>query len=168
MNKEKEFEIIRRIKAPLDLVWKAHTEAEHLRNWWGPKGLEMKVANMDLKVGGIFHFGLEEPDGKMMWAKFVYKEITPKTKLVFIMSFSDENAGYANHAMAPTWPKEVLNTITFKEENDVTVVTLTGFPINASQDQIDLYINTYESMNLGFGASYDELNNYLESLSQIQ
>ena len=50
------------------------------------------------------------PDGSEMWGKFVYREITPPERMVFIVSFSDENGGTTRHPMAPTWPLEMLNT----------------------------------------------------------
>ena len=61
----------------------------------------------------MFHYGMRGPDGSEMWGKFVYREIAPPERLVFIVSFSDENGGMTRHPMAPTWPLEMLNTLTF-------------------------------------------------------
>ena len=35
-----EFVITRVFDAPRDLVWKAFTDCEHLKHWWGPKGFK--------------------------------------------------------------------------------------------------------------------------------
>jgi uncharacterized protein YndB with AHSA1/START domain len=51
----REFVITRTFDAPRDLVWRAFTEAEHLKHWWGPKGFKMLSCKLDLRPGGIFH-----------------------------------------------------------------------------------------------------------------
>ena len=53
------------------------TTAEHLQNWWSPKGHCIRETSVDLKPGGMFHYGLSTPDGKDYWGRFVYREIVP-------------------------------------------------------------------------------------------
>ena len=86
---EFEFVISRVFDAPRDLVWKAWTEPERLLKWWGPRDFEILSAKVDLRVGGIFLYHLRSPDGLEIWGKFVYREISPPEKLVYINSFSD-------------------------------------------------------------------------------
>ena len=164
MANEKEFEIIRTFNAPLDLVWKVHTEEKHLAKWWGPKGLEMLSCKIDLRPGGLFHYGMKSPDGQTMWGKFVYREVVPKTKLVFVVSFSDEQAGFSRHPMAPNWPVEVLNTMTLSESNGKTTLTLTGHPINASEEENKMFYSAFDGMNQGFKGTFDQLEEYLSTL----
>ena len=78
------------LNAPRDLVWKCFTDPEHMKHWWGPKGFKVLASKMDLRQGGVYHYGLQTPNGQAMWGKFVYREIVPQEKLVFINSFSDE------------------------------------------------------------------------------
>ncbi len=160
---EKEFVITRVFNAPMDLVWKAHTEAERLKQWWGPKGFEMLSVKVDLRPGGIFHYGMKGPDGSTMWGKFVYREIVPITKLVFVVSFSDENAGITRHPMAPNWPAETLNTMTLSEANGKTTMVLSGGPINATEEERVMFYGAFEGMNQGFKGTYDQLDEYLGS-----
>jgi hypothetical protein len=44
----------RELDAPRDLVWKAQTQAEHLKHWFAPKPYEISEAEVDLRPGGIF------------------------------------------------------------------------------------------------------------------
>jgi uncharacterized protein YndB with AHSA1/START domain len=164
MEQQKEFEITRVFNAPLDLVWKAHTEAEHLAKWWGPKGLEMLSAKIDLRPGGIFHYGMQTPDGNKMWGKFVYREIVPKTKLVFVVSFSDEKGGITRHPMAPKWPAETLNTLTLSEKDGKTTLILRGHPINAAEEESNLFYGAFDGMNQGFKGTFDQLEEYLKKI----
>ena len=102
-----DFVIAREFDAPRETLWPCVTEPERMRHWWGPKGAKVVAANMDLRPGGSYHYGLQMPDGKTMWGKFVYREIVAPEKLAFINFFSDEKGGVARHPLAPTWPLEL-------------------------------------------------------------
>ena len=105
------FVISRTFDAPRDLVWKAHTQCEHLRHWWGPKGFKITDCKIDLRPGGTFLYGMQPVSGgDKIWGKFVYREIDEPEKLVFVVSFSDENAGITRHPMSSVWPLEIFGT----------------------------------------------------------
>lgn len=53
----------RELDAPRDLVWKAQTQAEHLKHWFAPKPYEISEAEVDLRPGGIFRIRMVGPDG---------------------------------------------------------------------------------------------------------
>ena len=106
-KRKADFVISRVFDAPRDLVWKCFTDPERMKQWWGPKGFTVIASNMDLRVGGTYHYGMKAPDGSAMWGKFVYREIVPPEKLVFINSFSDENGGVTRHPMTPSWPLQI-------------------------------------------------------------
>ena len=53
----------RTIDAPIDLVWKAYTTPEHLKQWFAPKPYEISEIELDLKPGGIFRIRMVGPDG---------------------------------------------------------------------------------------------------------
>jgi uncharacterized protein YndB with AHSA1/START domain len=86
-----EFVFTRILDAPRQLVFKMLTEPEHLARWWGPKGFQIRIAKLDPRPGGVFHFYMKSPDGSNdMWGKFVYREVVAPERLVYITSFSDE------------------------------------------------------------------------------
>ena len=58
-TKTTEFVISRVFDAPRELVWKCFTDPEHMKQWWGPKGITVPVATMDLRPGGIFHYRMD-------------------------------------------------------------------------------------------------------------
>ncbi|MEO8377472.1 MAG: SRPBCC domain-containing protein [Candidatus Sumerlaeota bacterium] len=158
---EAEFKISRELDAPRELVWKAWTDPKRLAEWWGPKGMEVGIHKLELKPGGTFLYSMTMPDGKKLWGKFVYREITPPEKLVFVVSFSDENEGITTHPMAPDWPQETLSTIILTEKNGKTTMSMVGVPINATQKQIDTFIAGFTSMQGGWGGTFEKLGNYL-------
>lgn len=156
-----DFVITREFDAPRDLVFKAWTEPERLAQWWGPKGFTMISTKIDLRPGGFFHYGMKSPDGQEMWGKFVYREIVPPERMVFVISFSDEGGGVTRHPFSATWPLEVINTLTFSEHDGKTTLTLRGGPINATEDERATFKAGHASMQQGFKGTFDQLAEYL-------
>jgi len=156
-----EIVITREFDAPRDLVFAAWTEEERMAQWWGPKGFTMTFAKLDLRPGGMFHYGMRGPDGSEMWGKMVYREITPPERLVVVVSFSDENGGTTRHPMAPTWPLEMLNTITFAERAGKTTITLRSSAYNASDEERATFKAGHASMQGGYTGTLNQLDDYL-------
>lgn len=50
--KRKELHLERSYAAPVDVVWRAWTEADRLRAWWGPDKTTVADCEIDLQVGG--------------------------------------------------------------------------------------------------------------------
>jgi uncharacterized protein YndB with AHSA1/START domain len=155
------FVISRTFDAPRDLVWKAYTEPDRLAQWWGPKGFTMISTKVDLRPGGVFHYGMRGPDGKEMWGKFIYREIVPPELLVFIVSFSDEAGGVTRHPFSATWPLQVMNRVTLTEEDGKTTVTIAGAPHEASDEERETFSAARKGMEAGFKGTFDQLAEYL-------
>jgi uncharacterized protein YndB with AHSA1/START domain len=152
------FVITRVVDAPKSRVWKAWTDARELKKWWGPKAFEIVSTEVDLKPGGIFHYHLRSPSGEDVWGKFVYREIVPEERLVFITSFSDETAGETRHPMAPDWPLRMHSTVTFTEKGGKTTVTVRWLPYEATQKERDAFEAGRDSMKAGWSGTFDRLD----------
>ena len=159
----KELVITRILNAPRDLVFKMWTEARHLEKWWGPKGFNIIVKKFDLQPGGTFLYCMAG-DGFEMWGKFTYLEIAGPEKLVFINSFSDKDGNITRAPFSATWPLEVMNTLTLTEENGKTTLTVRGGPHNATDEERKMFESMFESMNQGFGGTFEQLDAYLASV----
>ncbi len=156
------FVIIRVFNAPRQRVWDAWTRPEQLGRWFGPKGTVTTAKTFDLRPGGMLHSFMDMPDGGRMWAKFVYREVEPISRLAWAHSFSDE---HANVVRAPffdgKWPLELLTVVTFEEEGAGTRLTLTWTPLNASEIERKTFAENMGSMNQGWSGSFDELDAFL-------
>jgi uncharacterized protein YndB with AHSA1/START domain len=53
----------RTLDAPVDLVWAAYTDPEHLKQWFAPKPYQITECELDLRPGGIFRIRMVGPDG---------------------------------------------------------------------------------------------------------
>jgi uncharacterized protein YndB with AHSA1/START domain len=161
-NDSPDFVISRVLDAPRELVWKAFTEPERMRQWWGPKGFSVTSAKMDLRPGETFHYCLHAPNGTVMWGKFVYREITPPERIVAVVSFSDEAGGTTRHPMSPTWPLEMLTLFTFEEQpGGKTRLTVRSSAYSATDEERRTFTAGHDSMRQGWGGTLDQLAAYL-------
>lgn len=64
LNTPPECEIVtsRVLDFPRELVYRAWTEPDHLKNWWGPNGFTNTFHVFDLQVGGRWSFTMHGPD----------------------------------------------------------------------------------------------------------
>ena len=168
-GKSPDFVISRVFDAPRDLVWRAFTDSEHLKHWWGPKGFTVMFSKMDLRPGGIYHYGLEAPNGAEMWGKFIFREIVEKERMEFIISFSDKEGGTSRHPLHMQWPLEMLSSFTFEDEpGGKTRVTVRSAAWNASETERKTFDDGHGSMRMGWGGTMDQLAAYLANEQKRQ
>lgn len=160
----KEFVIKRVFDAPRELVWKAFTESQHLKHWWGPKGFKMLTCSIDLRPDGVFHYGMQAPNGSEMWGKWVFREIVPPEKLVIVISFSDKNGGMTRHPFASDWPLQMLGTSTFTAQDGKTLLTTRTVALNPTEIERQTFEAGFDGMEQGFSGTWDQLEAYLKTL----
>ncbi len=148
--------------APPALVWKAWTEAERLKHWWGPKGFTVHTCKVDLRPGGVFHYGMTAPDGSEIWGRFVYREIKAPERLVFMVSFSDAKGGVSRHPGNMSWPLQMLSTVAFEQQGGKTGVTVRWLPFEATELERKTFENGRDSMNQGWGGTFEQFADYLK------
>lgn len=165
MSQQAELVITRTINAPRELVFQAFTQAEHLQHWWGPKGMDLTVLNLDLRPGGVFHYGMRSLDGQSMYGIFHFREIISPEKLIFTSGFADEAGNLIRAPFSPVFPMELYNEYTFSDENGKTLLTLRGYPLIATEEEKLFYASMKDNMRQGFGGTFDKLDDYLKALT---
>lgn len=158
------FIIERKFKAPIALMFKVWTDPNHMSKWFGPKGSRVDSVKSDLRVGGMYHYKLISADGSSYWGRAVYREITPVTRLVWVNSFSDKDGGLGRHPLAPTWPAEMLTTMTLTQHGEFTKVRIEWLPINCTQAELDIFEQGRASMSGGWTGTFEQLEEYLKSM----
>jgi uncharacterized protein YndB with AHSA1/START domain len=135
----------RTFDAPKALVWAAHTEAEHLRHWWG-RGNPLDVT-IDFRVGGTWRF-VETAGGTDHAFRGEFREITAPDTFTWTFEY-EPMAGHV-----------AVETYSFTEEDGKTTVTsTTQF---TSQEDRDGMIQS--GMEAGAEQSYAALDAYLVKL----
>ena len=95
MSEEKTWvRIEREFDAPIAIIWKMWTDPDLFKAWYGPRGMSVPVAEMNVTVGGTRKVCMEmsSPERTMqMWFTGVYKEVSAPRRLVYTESMCDEN-----------------------------------------------------------------------------
>jgi uncharacterized protein YndB with AHSA1/START domain len=69
-------------------IWRAWTDPEAVKQWWGPgAGEPVSVAELDVRVGGRFRIVFGGADGGAHECAGVYREVVPNRRLVFTWSW---------------------------------------------------------------------------------
>jgi uncharacterized protein YndB with AHSA1/START domain len=146
-----EIVMTRSFDAPRDLVFDCWTKPELLKRWMlGPDGWSFAVCEIDLRVGGAYHFVWRNTEGAEMGMSGVYREIVPTERIVNTESYDQDPSG-----------GEALVTAVFSEHaGQTTVKTSMRF---GSKEVRDAVIST--GMEYGVAASYDRLDAYLKSVA---
>jgi uncharacterized protein YndB with AHSA1/START domain len=156
-----EFVISRVFDAPREVVFRAWADPNELQKWFGPKGASMFYSQGEVKPGGIYHYGMRVPGMGEVWGRWVFREIVPPERLLWVNSFSNKDGGISRHPMAPAWPAELLTTVTFDDEGGTTRVTVRWVPINAGEEERDTFIAAKDSMKGGWTGTFERLDEYL-------
>ena len=115
--------IKRTFYAPRELVWKAWSDPEQAKNWWGPNGFTLPFVEMDQRPGGKWRAQMRGPDGKDYWQHGVYREIVPPEKTVYTFIW-DSNP-----------EEEMLVTVLFAARGDKTDMTFKQEGFKSQEDK---------------------------------
>ena len=153
--KEKEDLVVSRIiDAPIELVWKAWTDPEHVMKWWGPKYYTSPSCKIDLREGGRYVFCMRAPQnqgGQDSYTAGVFKKIVPMELLEFTQGLSDQDGNPIDPAQAgmpPDFPKAIRTVVTFKRfRGDMTELTVTEYAWPASQMMVYSIAGLHQSID---------------------
>jgi uncharacterized protein YndB with AHSA1/START domain len=155
-KKTKGMTITRIFEAPRSLVWKALTDPELLKRWWGPKFFTAPVIKVDLRAGGKYLYAMRAPDGKDFWSTGTYREIIPFERMVVTDSFADEKGNVvpaSYYGMTWDFPLEAQVTSMLEEKKGKTKFTL-QYEITPPKEMLD-------PMVTGWNESLDKLEKVL-------
>lgn len=151
--------------APRELVFGAFSDAGALNEWWGPAETENSVVSLDFRVGGIFHFKMMR-DGKASYGRFLFRTIRPCQLLEFTNAFADEQANVVDAPFGFQFPREIFYRLEFADAGKgKTLVTLTGYPVNASPEEEAGFRSINADMEQGFGKTFGKLRIYLQQIT---
>ena len=149
--------------APRELVWKTWTDPALLTRWYGPR-VETIVHRLDLKPGGLW-LGEMKWNGKSNYQRVEYTEVAPPERLVWLHAVSDADWNIVANPMMPDWPRVLLTTVTFAEEEEGrTKLRLTWVPHEASEAEIACFAAALAGMDKGWAAGMELLAELLAEL----
>jgi uncharacterized protein YndB with AHSA1/START domain len=143
--------ITREFDAPKHLVYRAWTTPELVKRWWHANRGEVTLAEIDLRVGGMWRYVSRSADGFEVGFHGQYREIVPNERLVTTEVYegipdADEHAA--------------LDTLTLTESDGRT--TLTVLVEHPTKEGRDAHINS--GMEAGMQDAMDLLEEVAGSL----
>lgn len=103
---DRELRISKVLSAPVELVWEAWTDPEHIKNWWGPDGFTNTISKIDFRENGEWELVMHGPDGTDYRNKHIFREIVTHKKIVY------------EHVTGPKF----IATITFTAQGSKTLL----------------------------------------------
>jgi uncharacterized protein YndB with AHSA1/START domain len=146
----RELVITRTFDVSRDLVFKMWTDPKHMAQWWGPHGFTNPVCELNVRPGGAIRIEMRDPEGTVYPMTGTFREVVRPERLVFTAEALDQNG---------TAVLEVLNTVTFKEKNGKTTLTLQARVTKV----IGEGISYLEGMEAGWTQSLERLASHLKS-----
>lgn len=105
--------ITRKLPAPPERCFRAWTDPEALKHWFGPGANEIVLAETDPRVGGRYRVVMRSPGGEEHDVSGEFREVMANRKLVFTWAWRS------------TPEHQSVVTIEFVPAGDATTLTLT-------------------------------------------
>ena len=141
----REATIQRTFNAPRRVVWKAWVDPTQMAQWFGPKGFDNPVCELEVRPGGKLNIHMRGPDGAIYPCRGTFHEIVEPERLVFTSMAIDQ----AGNVLI-----EALNTVTFTEQGDKTAMTLHVRVVKA----VGMGLKYIKGMEAGWSQSLDKLD----------
>mgnify|MGYP001944095534 CR=1 FL=1 len=131
--------LTRRFEVPVADVWRAWTEPDLVRRWWGPAGFTAPLAEMDVVVGGRSLVCMQAPVGMggfRHYNTWTYTLVHPHRHLEFVQHFTDEHGNPVEPSsvgMPDGTPFEVPHLLTFVDREGTTEFTVTEYGYTAPE-----------------------------------
>jgi uncharacterized protein YndB with AHSA1/START domain len=140
--------ITREFDAPRNLVYKAWTTPELVKQWWSAKRGEVTVADIDLRVGGTWRYVMVADGGFEVAFHGEFREIVPNERIV------------STEVYEGMPDAEALNTLTLTEVDGRTVLEI--LVQHSSKEHRDAHIES--GMEAGMQDALDLLEQVAISL----
>jgi uncharacterized protein YndB with AHSA1/START domain len=134
-------------EAPIELVWEAWTNSDHIMQWWAPPGMKINMVIHEFKVGGKWKYSMPMPDGNQFISEGTYLEIEEYKKIVTTADFKPMTEGVELH-------------VSFEADGDKTNFTFSV--IHATEE----YCKAQEKMGFynGWGSTLNRMESVIINL----
>ena len=156
--KKRDLVVTRIFDAPIELVWKAWTDPEHVMRWWGPDHFTSPSAKIDFREGGTSLVCMRAPKefgGQDMYSAWLYQKIVPFERIEFIQNLADKDGNLIDPAqlgLPPEFPRDTRTVVTFKDlGNSRTEMTVTEYDMPAPDTEIG------RNAEIGLNQSLDKM-----------
>ncbi|MEX2583851.1 MAG: SRPBCC domain-containing protein [Gemmatimonadota bacterium] len=119
----------RTLRAPVDRVWAALTDAGQVEQWYGPgEEFRIEVEEWDCRIGGKYRVAMHHRDGQTHTCYGEFKDLEPNRRIAYTWAWADQP------------PLDTLVTFALTAEGDQTRLHFThaGFPSEEVRGQHEM------------------------------
>jgi uncharacterized protein YndB with AHSA1/START domain len=145
-----------------ELVYKAWTDPEMIKKWWGPEHFTAPSIKTDLRIGGKYVFAMQGEPGSqwesISYSAGEYKEIVPNEKLVVTDYFSDSEGNKvkpSTYGIGEDFPDEMTVTVLFENIGEGKTKLSVIYPKPETEEQLEAMLKT--QMKEGWQSSLNKL-----------
>lgn len=138
---ETTIQIERSFAAPPERVFEAWTTPALIRRWWGSPTNPLTMCEVDLRVGGDWHFAMTGDETEYHWYGTYQKIDAPKLLV-------------STERMETDPPSEAVNTLTLVELDGATAITI----VIQLQDRASRDTHIASGMEVGMNQTLDRLD----------
>ncbi len=158
--------LTREYNAPMQLVFDAWTQPEHLKHWMFPfKGFTCEYHVADIRSRGSSLHKMTAPNGFEMWLLTKYEEVSSPDHLVFRQYVSNANGDILPNPQMPNWPSEMRTIIKLEDVSGRTRLQLIWQPVDPTREEIEAFDSSRPDHDKGWGGGLEQLEVYLDSLA---
>jgi hypothetical protein len=104
-----------------------------------------------------------EADSKISYGRFQFKQIKPYHTLKFVNAFVDERANIVPAPFNLKLPLEIFYQLKFIENGNITTIELHARPVNATEEESQVFHSIRLSMVDGFSTTFEKLEAYIKT-----
>lgn len=128
---------------PMELMRRVWSQAEHITQWWGPKGHSNTIHVMDFKKDGEWKFIMHGPDNQNYANRSIFRDIVEHKKIEF------------EH-----FNPHFITTVTFEEQNNS--ILLTWNMLFDNEENFNTIVKTFKA-DEGLKQNLEKLETYLSN-----
>ena len=133
--------------APTERMFGLLTDPTELAKWWGPHGFTTPEIQLDLRVGGIYRFTMQPPDGEAFHLSGAFLEVHPSDRVSFTFRWDEPDPD----------DRETVVVLSLDSQGRATKVSLRQAEF-ATEERLELHRN-------GWADSFEKLDSVLKSES---
>jgi uncharacterized protein YndB with AHSA1/START domain len=156
----------RTLDAPRELVWRAWTDSDHIKQWWAPRPYQTPEVELDLRPGGVFYTRMTGPDGFDARGTGCILEVVEAEKIVWTSALGP---GYRPQDLGSRTDPDDCNSfpftaiVTFADSGDGrTLYKAVALHRNAADRDIHEKMGFHE----GWGTCAEQLGEVAKSLRE--
>lgn len=130
------------LDAPPSALFKAFSDPENLKQWWGPKGFANTIQQFEFKSGGTWEFTMHGPDGTDYPNRCEFKTIVENEMIVFV-HFLPVHVFTMTIRLEPSGNKTKFSfTMAFEDPQEVDRIQQFVVPANEENfDRLETFIH---------------------------